>query len=72
MLVKHYPFYSYEAIPLTKLLNFVGMDVYVLNFMRPPKFVSYLAESPYLIRGICFLMLGTLSIGILLMKIRRK
>jgi len=52
MLVKYYPFYSYEAIPFTKLLNFFGLDVYVFNLKRPSKVISYLAESPYLIRGI--------------------
>jgi hypothetical protein len=46
--------YSYEAIPYSKLLSKIGFDLRVFNFSRPTKWISFLAESPKLIRAICF------------------
>lgn len=42
-------YYSYEAMPYTKLLGALGLDTRMLNFDRPPTFISSLAEKPYLI-----------------------
>jgi len=43
---KYYRFYSYESIPFTKLLRFLGFNVIVLNPIRTNKWVSALAEQP--------------------------
>ena len=50
----NYIAYSYEALPFSKLLNSIGVDVYVLNLKRPPYVFSYLAESVYLLYSITF------------------
>jgi hypothetical protein len=41
-----YWLYSYEAIPATKVLTGLGMNVRIFNFGRPGKWVSTLAERP--------------------------
>jgi len=46
--------YTYESVPLSKLLNAAGFDVFVLNFKRPPVIFSYLAESVYLLYALTF------------------
>ena len=52
---EEYKIYSYEAIPYSKLLTKIGLDVRVFNFSRPGKWISFLAESPKLIKSIlCF------------------
>jgi hypothetical protein len=38
--------YSYEAIPVTKLLAILGLDSHVLMLRRPGHFISQLAEKP--------------------------
>jgi hypothetical protein len=47
---EHYWIYSYEAIPVTKILTKLGFDVRVFNLMRPPRLVSILAERPMMIK----------------------
>ena len=46
--------YSYEALPFSKILNLIGVDVYVLNLKRPPYIFSYFAESVYLLYALTF------------------
>jgi hypothetical protein len=41
-----YWLYSYEAIPTTKVLTGLGINVRVFNFQRPGKLISALAERP--------------------------
>ena len=73
MLVKHYPLYSYEAIPFTKLLNLFGFDVYAFNLQCPPKIISYLAENPYLVKSIVYLAMSLILmiIGLKIEKIKQ-
>jgi len=65
MLVEHYPLYSYEAIPFSKILNLLGFDVYVLNLSRPNKYISYLAESVYLAKALVLLLLSLFSVSLI-------
>ena len=58
ILTSHLPMYDYQAIPYSKLANLIGFDVYVLNLARPSKFISYFAESVYLIWSILFLFIA--------------
>ncbi len=44
-----YWLYSYEAKPYSKIFSKLGMDVRAFNLQRPGRFVSSLAEKPYLI-----------------------
>ncbi len=53
--------YSYEAVPVTKVLNKVGLDLQVFNFRRPPLWVSSLAEKPNRI-----LAVGLLGVSLVL------
>jgi hypothetical protein len=41
-----YWLYSYEAIPTTKVLTGLGINIRVFNFQRPGKWISALAERP--------------------------
>lgn len=41
-----YWLYSYEAIPYSKILTRIGLDVRVFNFGRPNRWISALAEKP--------------------------
>lgn len=43
---ENYWLYSYEAIPITKILTGLGVNVRVFNFQRPGSWISMLAESP--------------------------
>ncbi|GAB6163762.1 hypothetical protein JCM12298_29220 [Desulfothermus naphthae] len=65
---------NFEAIPFTTLLNLLGFDVYAFNLQRASKIISYLAESPYLIR--CILEIGFLGLllvtEVLLQTIRKE
>ncbi|MEI6681831.1 MAG: hypothetical protein WCO44_04350 [Bacteroidota bacterium] len=54
--------YSYEALPFSKLLNSIGVDVYVLNLKRPPYIFSYLAESVFLLYALTFSIFYLLSL----------
>lgn len=45
----YYWIYSYGAIPFSKLLTKIGFDVIVLNFNRPNKLVSVMAEQPNMV-----------------------
>jgi hypothetical protein len=38
--------YSYEAIPYSKFVTRLGLNVRVFNFQRPPRLVSRFAEKP--------------------------
>lgn len=61
--------YSYEATPYTKVATKMGMNVRIFNFKRPPRFISGLAEKPYLI--VAIIVLGAaivLFIGCLVLK----
>lgn len=55
---RKFKYYSYEAIPYTKLFKVLGLDVRMLNFDRPPRGISSLAEKPYLLLSIVWLMLA--------------
>jgi hypothetical protein len=44
-----YWLFSYEAKPYSKILNKLGYDMRVFNYSRPKKFISELAEKPYMI-----------------------
>lgn len=54
-----FKYYSYEAVPLTKLMSLTGLDLRVLNFKRPPPFISSLAEKPNQIMAIFWILLST-------------
>jgi len=54
---KHYATYSYESIPYVKFASKLGADKHIFNFDRPNKYISYLAESVYLIKAIFFFIL---------------
>ena len=56
---KRFKYYSYEAVPYTKLFSVVGMDVRIMNFERPSRFTSSLAEKPYLILSLFWAILAT-------------
>jgi hypothetical protein len=56
--------YTYESVPLSKLLNAAGFDVFVLNFKRPSVIFSYLAESVYLLYALTFSCAFILLCGI--------
>ncbi len=49
---EHYAIYSYESIPYVKFASKLGADKFIFNFSRPNKYISYLAESVYLIKAI--------------------
>ncbi len=59
-----FKYYSYEALPYTKLYSALGFDVRLLNFDRPPEFLSGLAEKPYAI--VSFVWAG-LAFGLVLL-----
>jgi hypothetical protein len=67
-----YSLYSYEAIPLSKLLTRAGIDWRVLNRHRPPHWVSSLAEKPRAIKAIVSLVLALILDAALLLKIRAR
>jgi hypothetical protein len=50
--------YSYEAVPVSKILSALGMGFRVFNLKRPSTTVSYFAESVYLLHsvGLVFLL----------------
>lgn len=52
-------FYSYQALPVTKLASVFNMDVRVFSFDRPGVLVSSLAEKPYQIMSVFWLLLAT-------------
>ena len=56
--------YSYEALPLTKLLSKAGFEIRLFNHRRPPAFVSLLAEQPKLIMALVAAIAGLLAVGI--------
>jgi hypothetical protein len=53
-----YYLFSYEAVPWTKVLAKVGINMRVFNLERPPHLISSLAEQPFLIMAICYLVLS--------------
>ena len=50
-LTEKYILYSYDAIPLTKILSKLGLKLRTINLKRPPLFLSRLAEKPYSIKA---------------------
>lgn len=65
----HYWLYSYEAIPYTKLLTKIGLDVRVFNFHRPNRWISIMAERPNTI--MCLVSFGaSILLIVLLHKLR--
>jgi len=54
---EHYWLYSYEALPYSKFLSELGLNIRVFNMSRPPVFISSLAEKPNLIKAITFFFL---------------
>lgn len=61
---ERFRYYSYEALPYTKVVSVFNVDARILNFDRPSKFISSLAEKPYQIMSFFWL---TLSSTILLL-----
>lgn len=62
----HYWLYSYEALPYTKLVTKLGMDVRVFNFDRPPLFISSMAEKPNTIMAILMFILSSVTMLIVI------
>lgn len=60
-LLEKYWLYSFEALPLTKLLQVLKFKIRVFNHHRPPVWLSYLAESPYMVKTV----LGFLTLSLL-------
>lgn len=47
--LEHYWLYSYEAVPYTKLLSALHLNIRAFNLSRPPRWISALAEKPNMI-----------------------
>ena len=62
---EHYSTYSYESVPYVKLVSKLGLNKHIFNFTRPNKYVSYLAESVYLIKAVFYFFLLLLLISFL-------
>lgn len=69
---RHYPLYSYEAFPLTKLLTRAGIDWRVLHLSRPPRWVSSLAEKPRAIAAVLALGAALAFDALLLLALRAR
>lgn len=69
---REYCSYSYEAIPVTKLLARVGLDWRVLNLTRPPNWISNLAEKPRAIKAVVSLALALVLDAALLLAFRAR
>jgi hypothetical protein len=67
-----YRVYSYEALPLTKLLTRAGVDVRVFNLARPARWISSLAEKPRAILGVMCLALALAFDAALLLALRAR
>lgn len=65
-----YRVYSYEALPVSKLLTRAGVDWRVFNFARPPRWVSGLAERPREIKAVAWLSLALAFDAALLLAVR--
>jgi hypothetical protein len=63
--------YSFEALPITKLLSRMGIDWRVFNFWRPPKWISTLAERPNQILAVFWLVVAILLDVLVYFIIRR-
>ena len=63
--------YSYEAIPYSKLISKLGGNKHIFNYDRPNKYLSYLAESVYLIKAIVFSFILFIWSGIYFILSRR-
>lgn len=57
-----YWLYSYEALPYTKLITRMGLDVRIFNFQRPRLIFSSLAEKPNLIMALVSFLLSLLVV----------
>lgn len=64
-----YRVYSYEALPVSKLLTRAGVDWRVFNFARPPRWLSGLAESPRAIKAAGALALAVVFDAALLLAV---
>ncbi len=62
---ERFKIYSYDALPMTKLLSKVGLDVKYFNLNRPPAFISALAEKPNLIMFIVLFAMALVTTLIL-------
>lgn len=64
---ERYLFPSYEGLPWTKLANAAGARVQILNFDRPPRVLSLLAEKPHALMALasfcCGLFLWSILVG---------
>lgn len=56
-----YWFYSYDALPVTKVLAALRIHWRVMIFRRPNKYLSYISERPNLIKGLLFGFGGSLG-----------
>ena len=60
-----YWLYSYEALPYSKLLTKIGLDVRVFNFRRPNRWMSILAEKPNMVMFLVTLIVAVLAMYLL-------
>lgn len=67
---RDYCLYSYEAVPLSKLLTKAGIDWRVLNLGRPPGWISSLAEKPRAIKAVASLLAALVFDAALLLAFR--
>ena len=70
MFFREFCTYSYEAIPLSKLLTKAGIDWRVLNLARPARWISSLAEKPRSIKAVASLMAALVLDAALLLALR--
>ncbi len=61
LVLSKYLFYSYDAIPWTKLAKLARMETRVISLKRPHKMVSAIAEKPNLIKANLSLAAGALT-----------
>jgi hypothetical protein len=64
--------YSYEALPVTKLLTRAGFDWRVFNLERPARVVSVLAERPRAIAATAWLAFALVFDAVLLLAVRAR
>ncbi len=61
-----YRVYSYEALPMSKLLARAGLNWRVFNLSRPPAWMSVLAERPFAIMAVAALALAVVFDAVVL------
>ena len=57
--------YSYETLPVSKLLNVLGLDMRAFTLARPPRWLSLLAERPFTVYAIASAAAGLLLLLVL-------